>query len=68
MSTKSRAGRTAWAARAATHRPDLTNGIVADSMARMDGWIAHGRIPARTRIMARVAGRPLRLPAGEARR
>jgi hypothetical protein len=68
MSTKSRAGQTDWAAQAATYRPDLTNRIVDDSEARMDGWTAQGRIPARTRIMARLAGRPLRLPAGAARR
>jgi hypothetical protein len=68
MSTKSRTGQTVWAARAATYRPDLTNRIVDDSKARMDGWTARGRIPAPTRIMARLAGRPLRLPVGEARR
>ena len=72
MSDKSRAGKAAWAARAATYGEDLTHQIsdrvVAGSAARMDAWIAHGRIPMRVRIMARVAGRPLPAPDAEAER
>lgn len=67
MSAKGRSGKAAWAARAATYPEDLTNQIIKESKARMDEWTARGRIPARVRIMARLAGRPLRLPDDEPR-
>jgi hypothetical protein len=68
MSAKSRAGKATWAARAVTYRQDLTDRIAADATARTDAWNVAGRIPVRVRIMARLAGRPLRLPDSEARR
>lgn len=68
MSARSRAGKAAWAARAATYHNDLANQIAEDSKARMEAWFGRGRIPVRARIMGRLAGRPLRLPDGEARR
>jgi len=68
MSAKSRAGKAAWAARATTYRQDLTDRIAADATARTDAWSVAGRVPIRVRIMARLAGRPLRLSDREARR
>lgn len=67
MSAKSRAGKVAWSARAATYRKDLISRIADDSKAGMDAWTTSERIPIRVRIMARLAGRPLHLPAGESR-
>lgn len=67
MSAKSAAGKATWTARAVTYRQDLTDGIAADATARVDSWTAAGRIPMGVRIMARLAGRPLRLPDSEAR-
>jgi hypothetical protein len=65
MSARSRAGKAAWGAQAGTYRQDLADRIAADVRARMDTWTAAGRIPVRARIMARLAGRPLRLPASQ---
>lgn len=67
MSTKSRSGKAAWAVRAATYQEDLTKQITKDAQARMDEWSIRGRVPARVRIMARITGRPLRLPDDENR-
>jgi hypothetical protein len=68
MTTKSRAGKATWAARAVTYRQDLTDRIAADATARTKVWSVAGRIPVRVRIMARLAGRPVRLPDREAQR
>jgi hypothetical protein len=65
MSEKSRAGKAAWATRAANHDEDLASQITRDSKARMDAWTARGRIPVRVRFMARLSGHPVRLPAGQ---
>jgi hypothetical protein len=62
MSAKGKAGKAAWAERAARYPQDLTAEIVAQSEERMEAWAARGRIPMRVRIMARLSGRPLRLP------
>ncbi len=63
MSEKSTSGKAAWMARAATYDDDLTTRITDNSKARMSAWTARGRIPVRVRIMARLAGHPVRLPA-----
>jgi hypothetical protein len=65
MSEKSRAGKAVWATRAATYPEDLANQIAADSKARMGTWSERGRIPIRVRLMARLTGRPVRLPPGQ---
>jgi hypothetical protein len=67
MSEKSKAGKAAWSARAATYPEELADQITKDSKARMAAWTAQERIPLRVRLMARLAGRPVRLPAGQLR-
>ena len=68
MSAKGRAGKEAWVARAATFDRDLTDQIMADATVRMGSWEAKGRIPLRVRVIARLAGRPVRLPERQAGR
>jgi hypothetical protein len=60
MTSKSRAGKAVWTTRASTYQQDLTDAIAEDSQARLNAWIARGRIPIRVRLMTRMAGRPLR--------
>ena len=62
MSTKSRAGKAAWAARAATYHQDLADQIATDAQADMDRWAKRGRIPTRVRVMARLSGQRLQSP------
>jgi len=62
MSRRGRAGKAAWAARAATYQQELTNQITDEAKADMDAWAARGRVPLRVRIASRLAGRPVRLP------
>ena len=62
MSTKSRAGKAAWARRAETYPHDLARRIERQAQARMKGWAARGQIPLHVRTMARLAGRPISLP------
>ena len=65
MSKKSTAGKEVWATRAATYGEDLADEIAKRSTASMNAWTARGRIPLRVRLLARLSGRPVRLPADQ---
>lgn len=62
MSKRGQQGKAEWADRAGTYREDLDEQITAQAGEQMDQWQRQGRIPAWTRLLARIRGHRLELP------